>query len=170
MWQSLITTHILGAKKRLFTIEHFLQRYRLVSFFGAYLYPYINTFLELSLNLCQLSDLDSLPSLPALYKLQLNDNKISDIKSIPEKCPSLLELTLSGNKKISSIDQLKPISTLKSLLKIDVEGCAISEKENYRKELFDLCATLAEVDGFDAQGNEVDGRCPYFERLEGTAL
>jgi len=111
---------------------------------------------ELSLNLCQLSDLDSLPSLPALYKLQLNDNKISDIKSIPEKCPSLLELTLSGNKKISSIDQLKPISTLKSLLKIDVEGCAISEKENYRKELFDLCATLAEVDGFDAQGNEVD--------------
>ena len=96
--------------------------------------------------------------LPALYKLQLNDNKLSDIDCIPEKCPSILELTLSGNKKISSIDQLKPIATLKSLLKIDVEGCAISEKENYRKEIFALCATLAEVDGFDSQGNEVDGK------------
>merc|ERR1711937_501627 len=98
----------------------------------------------------------TLPVLPALYKLQLNDNKLSDIDCIPEKCPSILELTLSGNKKISSIDQLKPIASLKSLLKIDVEGCAISEKENYRKEIFALCATLAEVDGFDSQGNEVD--------------
>ena len=72
------------------------------------------------MNICKLSTLENLPSLPTLFKLSLNDNNLTSITGLAEKCPTLLELYLSGNKKISTLDQLDEISKLKSLLKAGV--------------------------------------------------
>jgi Leucine-rich repeat (LRR) protein len=109
------------------------------------------------MNLCKLSSLDDLPKLPSLYKLHLNDNNLTDISEIVQKCPGLLELSLSGNKKIATIDQLKPCVEFKTLMRLDIEGSAFAEKKDYRKELFELCSTLACVDGLDSRGAEVPG-------------
>ncbi|CAG5105668.1 Oidioi.mRNA.OKI2018_I69.chr1.g2342.t1.cds [Oikopleura dioica] len=110
---------------------------------------------ELSLNACKINNLSSLPTMPGLYKLQLNDNSLTDISELAAKCPGLMELSVSGNKKIASVDQLKPLAQLKTLLKIELEGCDIAEEEEYRKPVFAAIATLANVDGFDKRGVEI---------------
>jgi len=110
---------------------------------------------ELSMNLCKLSSLAELPKMPSLYKLHLNDNNISSIEEIVDKCPGLLELSISGNKKIATLEQLKPIEKFKTLMRIDVEGCEFAKEEDYRKKLFELNSTLACVDSLDSRGNEV---------------
>merc|ERR1711934_53805 len=110
---------------------------------------------ELSLNACKINNLSSLPKMPGLFKLQLNDNSLSDTSELAAKCPGLMELSVSGNKKIASIDQLKPLGSLKTLLKIELEGCDIAEDDDYRKTVFAEIATLANVDGFDKRGIEI---------------
>lgn len=110
---------------------------------------------ELSLNACKLNSLSSLPTLPALFKLQLNDNNLANISDLPTKCPGLIELSLSGNKKIASLDTLKSLSELKTLLKLELEGCDVADDEGYRKSIFGLVSSLANIDGLDARGNEV---------------
>ena len=95
--------------------------------------------------------------MPGLYKLQLNDNSLTDISELAAKCPGLMELSVSGNKKIASVDQLKPLAELKTLLKIELEGCDIAEEEEYRKPVFAAIATLSNVDGFDKRGVEIPG-------------
>ena len=95
--------------------------------------------------------------MPGLYKLQLNDNSLTDISELAAKCPGLMELSVSGNKKIASVDQLKPLAELKTLLKIELEGCDIAEEEEYRKPVFAAIATLSNVDGLDKRGVEIPG-------------
>ena len=116
-----------------------------------------NLFLELSMNICKLSTLENLPSLPSLFKLSLNDNNLTSITGLAEKCPVLLELYLSGNKKISSLDQLDEISKIKSLLKIEIEGCGVqdTEGENYRDKIFKKFPHLQVVDSYNEQGEEM---------------
>merc|ERR1712037_165564 len=89
---------------------------------------------ELSLNACKINNLSSLPKMPGLFKLQLNDNSLSDISELAAKCPGLMELSVSGNKKIASIDQLKPLGSLKTLLKIELEGCDIADDDDEEEE------------------------------------
>ena len=114
-------------------------------------------FLELSMNICKLSTLDNLPSLPSLFKLSLNDNNLTSITGLAEKCPTLLELYLSGNKKISTLDQLDEISKIKSLLKIEIEGCGVqdTEGENYRDKIFKKFPHLQVVDSYNEKGEEM---------------
>ena len=114
-------------------------------------------FLELSMNICKLSTLENLPSLPSLFKLSLNDNNLTSITGLAEKCPVLLELYLSGNKKISTLDQLDEISKIKSLLKIEIEGCGVqdTEGENYRDKIFKKFPHLQVVDSYNEQGEEM---------------
>ena len=116
-----------------------------------------NKFLELSMNICKLSTLDNLPSLPSLFKLSLNDNNLTSITGLAEKCPTLLELYLSGNKKISTLDQLDEISKIKSLLKIEIEGCGVqdTEGENYRDKIFKKFPHLQVVDSYNEKGEEM---------------
>ena len=109
------------------------------------------------MNLCKLSSLAELPKMSSLYKLHLNDNNISSIEEIVDKCPGLLELSISGNKKIATLEQLKPIEKFKTLMRIDVEGCEFAKEEDYRKKLFGLNSTLACVDSLDSRGNKVPG-------------
>ena len=83
--------------------------------------------------------------------------------------PSLLELSLSGNKKISTVDQLKELANFKTLMRLDLEGCGVTNEENYRKKLFTLCSTLACIDSLDSQGNEVPGKLQGKIRFFGVA-
>ena len=89
--------------------------------------------------------------------MSLNDNNLTSITGLAEKCPTLLELYLSGNKKISTLDQLEEISKLKSLLKLEIEGCGIQETEgeDYRGKIFKKFPHLQVVDSYNSQGEEM---------------
>lgn len=112
-------------------------------------------FLELSMNICKLSSLDSLPELPALYKLTLNDNNLTSLDGLAKKCPMLLELSLSGNSKLTDFAQIEDITKLNSLMRLELEGCGIAEKENYRDEIFKKVKTLEVIDSLNQKGEEV---------------
>ena len=99
--------------------------------------------------------MDNLPLLPSLYKLSLNDNSLVTIEGLSKKCPALLELSLSGNSKITKIDQLNEISKFSSIIRIELDGCGVTNNENYREKLFKINEALEVVDGLNRQGQEV---------------
>ena len=115
----------------------------------------LNVILELSMNICKLSSLDSLPELPALYKLTLNDNNLTSLDGLAKKCPMLLELSLSGNSKLTDFAQIEDITKLNSLMRLELEGCGIAEKDNYRDEIFKKVKTLEVIDSLNQKGEEV---------------
>ena len=84
------------------------------------------------MNSCKLVSLDALPELPALYKLILDDNNLTSLDGLAKKCPMLLELSLSGNKKLADFTQMSDLAKLNSLMRLELEGCAIADKYNYR--------------------------------------
>ena len=107
------------------------------------------------MNICKLSSLNDLPTLPSLYKLSLNDNSLTTIEGLSKKCPALLELSLSGNAKITTIDQLNEIAKFSSIMRLELEGCAITKQTSYREKIFKLSDSLEVIDGFNKQGEEV---------------
>ena len=111
-------------------------------------------FLELSMNICKLSSLDNLPKLPSLYKLSLADNNLTSIAGLADKCPALLELSLSGNGKITQLEQLEEISKFSSIMRLDLEGCGVADKDNYREKLFKISETLSIIDSLNQQGTK----------------
>merc|ERR1712021_172891 len=110
---------------------------------------------ELSMNICKLASLDALPELPALYKLSLNDNNLTTLDGLAKKCPMLLELSLSGDKKLAAFEQIGDLAKLSSLMRLELEGCAIAEVNNYRDEIFKKVNTLEVVDSLNQKGEEV---------------
>jgi hypothetical protein len=50
------------------------------------------------------------------------------------------------------------LAELKTLLKIELEGCDIADDEDYRKSAFATISTLSNVDGFDKRGIEIPGK------------
>jgi len=110
---------------------------------------------ELSMNSCKLVSLDALPELPALYKLILDDNNLTSLDGLAKKCPMLLELSLSGNKKLADFTQMSDLAKLNSLMRLELEGCAIADKDNYRDEIFKQVKTLEVIDSLNQKGEEV---------------
>jgi len=50
-------------------------------------------------------------------------------------------LSLGGNN-IKDYDELQPLTELKGLLQLDLFGCAVSEKKDYREKLFAMFPSL----------------------------
>ena len=68
---------------------------------------------DLSINNCTINE-NSLPLLPSLTNLEINDTKITSIANILEKCPNLTKLSIL-NASIKDINLLKPHTNLKDL-------------------------------------------------------
>ena len=107
------------------------------------------------MNICKLASLESLPEFPALYKLSLNDNNLTSLEGLAKKCPMLLELSLSGNKKLAEFDQIADVAKLSSLMRLELEGSGLAEKDGYRDEIFKKVPTLEVIDSLNQKGEEV---------------
>jgi len=115
-----------------------------------------DSLLFLSLNDCLLSTLENFPTLPNLIRLELTDNKINGKEF--EKLAQFKEvqsLSLGGNP-VSEYKDLEPLSGLTNLVQLDLFGCPVSEKADYREKVFGIFKQLEILDNQDQDGNDVD--------------
>lgn len=112
--------------------------------------------LFLSLNDCSLNTLENFPDLPNLIRLELTDNKISggELTKIA-KLKDLQSLSLGGNP-IEQYKDLEVLGGLDNLVQLDLFGCPISEKPDYREKVFKLFSKLQILDNQDEEGHDVD--------------
>jgi len=121
------------------------------------------TILFLSLNDCALNSLEGFPNLPKLVRIELTDNKING-KELAQfsQFTSLQSLSLGGNP-IQEVADLEALKGLSALVQLDLFGCPISEKPDYRDKVFGIFEGLEILDNQDKEGNDVD----YDEEEEG---
>eukprot|EP00826_Nyctotherus_ovalis_P032466 TRINITY_DN2616_c0_g9_i4.p1 TRINITY_DN2616_c0_g9~~TRINITY_DN2616_c0_g9_i4.p1 ORF type:complete len:270 (+),score=101.22 TRINITY_DN2616_c0_g9_i4:235-1044(+) len=114
----------------------------------------------LSMNYLGLVSLKNLPEISTVTELQLNENAIANGLEALAVYPKLLTLELANNK-ITEPQQLQPLEVLKSLKSLVLDGCPLTEEENYRDEIFKLLPHLKLIDGKDSQGNDIpaDSSC-----------
>ncbi|KAF0987690.1 hypothetical protein HZS_1948 [Henneguya salminicola] len=87
-------------------------------------------------------------------RLNLSDNRIRDgLENL--SCPKLEQLKMSNNK-VSTLDSLKPLTTLGCLKSVDLFNCPVCDIEEYRNSVFQMLPTLKILDGADVNGEEVD--------------
>lgn len=101
-----------------------------------------------------LFSVSDLPKLPKLKKLELSENRIfGGLDRLAEELPSLTHLNLSGNnlKDISTLEPLKRLDCLKSL---DLFGCEVTNRSDYRETVFRLLPQLSYLDGYDREDQE----------------
>ena len=60
-----------------------------------------------------------------------------------------------SNNKITSFDQVKCLSELEQLIKLDISENELCKSESYRDEIFKLLPNLIALDGQDQEGKSV---------------
>lgn len=100
-----------------------------------------------------LTSLKNFPKLPALRKLELSDNRISNGISHLTGSPKLTHLNLSGNR-IKDFEELQPLKELEKLEVLDLFNNEVTATENYRDKIFELIPSLKYLDGFDREDTE----------------
>jgi acidic leucine-rich nuclear phosphoprotein 32 family protein B len=108
-----------------------------------------------------LAPLCSFPSLPALRRLRLSDNRIpGGLEHLVSAAPSALELLDLSNNKIASVDALRPLASLSSLAALDLGGCPVASAAGgeaeaaYRAAVFALLPQLTWLDKRNRDGAE----------------
>lgn len=100
-----------------------------------------------------LTSLKNFPKLPALRKLELSDNRISNGLSHLTGSPKLTHLNLSGNR-IKEFEELNPLKELENLEVLDLFNNEVTATESYRDKIFELIPSLKYLDGFDKEDTE----------------
>jgi len=113
----------------------------------------------LSLNQCKLRTLEKIPFLPSIEVLELQDNRISDASGLdllPDRCPNVQELLLSGNQ-IQELTSLAFIMRMPSLQNIELQmnPCTVKYPD-YRQQLFAECGNLLRIDDVLRDGVKAD--------------
>ena len=79
-----------------------------------------------------------------------------DLEILVKQCPHLYKLKIEDNQ-INSIDNLKCLSELKELKKINVKGNPFCNTEtNFKDKLFQMLNTLESVDSHNKEGGDVE--------------
>lgn len=99
-----------------------------------------------------LTTLKGFPSYPKLRSLELSDNKLTSDLEYLKGCPNLASLKLCNNR-FSDTKGLEPLKLMKELRSLDLIECPISEKENYKDDVFGVVGQLTFLDGIDREGN-----------------
>lgn len=103
---------------------------------------------SLSLINVGLVTLKNFPALPALKRLELSDNRISNGLNHITNCTALTNLNLSGNR-IKELDDIRPLAALPKLEVLDLFNNDITSIERYREKMFEILPNLKYLDGFD---------------------
>lgn len=109
----------------------------------------------LSLINCGLTTLKGFPKMPALQRLELSDNRLSNGLEHLSDSPGITHLHLMGNQ-IADVDALEPLKSMEALTSLDMFGCPITKIEQYREKVFKLLPQLVYLDGFDANNQEIE--------------
>ncbi|OMJ80615.1 hypothetical protein SteCoe_19100 [Stentor coeruleus] len=107
----------------------------------------------LSLSGCGLQDLENFPALSNLIKLNLKHNSIEKGLENLIVLKSLAHLNLSCNK-IYSIETFRPLLALEDFSYLDIDGCPVTEIDDYREKIFELLPSLQAINLIDRSGNE----------------
>jgi len=112
---------------------------------------------KLSLNCCNIKEVQCLPKLPNITSLELESNYIQqiDCNEIVKCFPNLELLCLSGNP-LKNINDLKPLTKLPSLNELIIQYTHISEVENYRGRLFEMLPQVSVIDGRNIMDESVE--------------
>lgn len=108
----------------------------------------------LSMSGCGLESLKNFPVLSKLIKLDLNENSIKTGLENLNGLKDLMQLSFTKNK-LDSIESFRPLSTLTSLVYLDIDGCPVTQIEDYRNKLFAIISNLQVIDTIDRNGKEV---------------
>jgi Leucine-rich repeat (LRR) protein len=100
-----------------------------------------------------LKSLENFPKLSKLIKLDLNDNQIKGGLEVLGTLTELMQLNLSNNQ-LNTVDQFQPLSSLGSLVYLDIRNCPITNIRDYRNKLFEIIPSLQVIDGIDRNGDE----------------
>ncbi len=89
--------------------------------------------------------------------MEIRNNKLTgnDLSELTTLYPSLYKLKL-GQNQIKSIDQLKVLSKLTNLKKLEVAENEFTRRDKYRDEIFKALPTLESVDNRDKKGGDVE--------------
>ncbi|OMJ90602.1 hypothetical protein SteCoe_7000 [Stentor coeruleus] len=108
----------------------------------------------LSMSGCGLESLKNFPVLSRLIKLDLNENSIKTGLENLSGLKDLMQLSFTKNK-LDSIESFRPLSTLTSLVYLDIDGCPVTQIEDYRNKIFAIIPNLQVIDTIDRSGKEV---------------
>ena len=89
--------------------------------------------------------------------MEIRNNKLTgaDLQEIVILYPNLYKLKI-GQNLIKSTEQLKCLSKINSLKKLEVLDNEITKNPNYRNELFKILASLESIDNKDKKGGSVE--------------
>ncbi|OMJ77672.1 hypothetical protein SteCoe_22663 [Stentor coeruleus] len=108
----------------------------------------------LSLSGCGLESLKNFPVLSRLIKLDLNENSIKTGLENLNGLKDLMQLSFTKNK-LDLIESFRPLSALTSLVYLDIDGCPVTQIDDYRNKLFAIIPNLQVIDTIDRNGKEV---------------
>ena len=80
-----------------------------------------------------------------------NEFPLSHLKHLQQY--TSLECVSLGKCNIKTIDDVKCLSSIDTLVQLDFSGTEFSKTENYRKEVFDVFENLVILDDRDKDGN-----------------
>jgi acidic leucine-rich nuclear phosphoprotein 32 family protein A/C/D len=111
----------------------------------------------LSLNGTKLKSLANLPDWKGIVRLEAAENQITggELSNIKKFSDTLVVLKLANNK-IQSFDDIKTLSSFKSLKNLDLGENIVTSIEEYRKKVFGLLPQLEVLDGHDKEDNSVE--------------
>lgn len=102
---------------------------------------------KLSMSSCKLYNLDNLPYLPNLMKIELNDNNLTEKEIIKLKKYPLLSEIYAANNNIKSFEELKELSQMRELHLIDFSDNPICKNKDYRETIFQIFPRIIFLDG-----------------------
>ena len=106
----------------------------------------------LSLNNCRLESLENFPNVPSLIRLEIMDNVFpADHLKHLAGLSSLQSLSLANNQ-ISEYSHLEPLKAIPNLVQLDLSECAVADKADYRKKVFEMLDKLHILDNLDEEG------------------
>lgn len=108
---------------------------------------------HLSLNGKGIQSLKNFPKLENLQVLELRGNELngSDFSEINKLYPNLYKLKVGENPLTNNA--VFKVFKDGSLRKLELEGTEISEKDEYREKLFELCENLEIIDNETREGD-----------------
>ena len=108
-----------------------------------------------SVSTCKLKSIQFLPMLPTIMRLDLANNRLNGQNlNILNQYKTLESLKLANNL-IRNFTYLQSLSSLESLISLDLSANPVTEVNDYREQIFELLPNLEVLDGLDKEGNEV---------------